>query len=403
MPTLLTRLTSCAFLLALGACAVEDEDTGELDDEEMVERGLKFMNGLKLMNGLKFMNGLQLSDGTSLASGLAVGTGLNPASALTTEAGLSTTTGLFKTAAGQQLLQYVVECALPAGQSITKGTKTFSGAIGVGAAWKTGACDTTCQQQVSACLLARTNEIGTNVLIDMRSSITQIGTGSSGASYTIQEGAFFGNLFSNPPKAFACKGVDGSFGIFEGRTCANGGSCGMVGIGNYCRNACKPGLGKTYYDCVAGGTTYNKVITTYLDPTPYAAGCPAGCDACYNGTCTFICTPGNPCTTQLMDCPAGWDCEALCSGLDSCKNATLDCGGTDSCALTCVDKNACAGAKLTCVEADCDVYCENAESCNAVAATVTGAGDVVMQCTGGLSSGEMCTDSGAGTCTKTGC
>jgi hypothetical protein len=407
--SLLAATCGAALAFASIACAVDDESYEDADDEELVERSIELDEGLKHPTGLEFANGLQLADGTSLAQGLAAATGLGVAAGLDTEAGLSTTTGFMSTLAGQQFVQSLVECALPAGQSITKtdpvkgGKRVFSGAIGVGAAWKTGACDAKCQQQVSACLMARTNAIGPKVLVDMRSPIPQIGTAPAGTKYTIQEGAFFGNLFTNPPKAYTCKGVDGSFGIYESRTCANGGACGFAGLEDHCRDICKPGIGKTYDACKVGTTTYTKPITTYLNPGPYAAGCPAGCDACYDGTCAFICTPDKPCTAETFDCPAGWDCEALCSGSGACKGATLDCVGTNQCSLTCVDDNACTSTKVTCGASDCDVDCENAESCNGVEATVTGAGDVTMQCTGGASNGEACTDAGAGACSMVGC
>ena len=144
------------------------------------------------------------------------------------------------------------------------------------------------------------------------------------------------------------------------------------------------------------------MITTYLDPTPWKAGCPAGCDACYDGTCTFICTSGVPCPNKIMDCPDGWACEAICDGTNACSNATVDCTGAAECHVDCVDANACLAAKVNCGVGDCDMYCDGLDSCKNTTLKVTGAGDATMTCNA-LSVGEACTDLGAGTCTKAGC
>src|SRR5688572_3926090 len=105
-----------------------EEDEAETETEF---RGLSLANGLTLGNGLSLANGLTLGNGLSLANGLS------------TNSGLSTTQGFMTTEAGQDLVKYLVECALPGTSSITKndpvhgGQRTFQGLVGLAPEWRT--------------------------------------------------------------------------------------------------------------------------------------------------------------------------------------------------------------------------------------------------------------------------
>ncbi|HVV49932.1 MAG TPA: hypothetical protein VHO06_09750 [Polyangia bacterium] len=144
--------------------------------------GLDTLNGLAVHNGLVVNNGLVINNGLSLSSGLASGT------------------GLMTTSEGRTQVAYLVRCALPANVSIVKqdqngASYTFSGLIGLAPQWATGACDQTCQENVSACMLAHVNTAGVHIPLWIVSPNSAIGWGLD-PSYPNQEATFFGNIFS---------------------------------------------------------------------------------------------------------------------------------------------------------------------------------------------------------------
>src|SRR5207344_2876251 len=110
--------------------------------------------------------------------------------------GLSSTEGLMTTAAGRTTVEYMVRCALPANTSITKQDQngvsyTFKGSLGFAPEWATGECNTTCQENVSACLIAPGNSSGIHVPLVVVSQAPRIRWGMGG-HYPHQEGSFFG-------------------------------------------------------------------------------------------------------------------------------------------------------------------------------------------------------------------
>lgn len=166
---------------ALAGCAEMEGDVGESTDEATTENGLSTINGLSTRNGLSTINGLSIINGLSTINGLASGT------------------GLMTTAGGRTQIRYIVRCALPATSSITKkdqyGTSyTFNGLLGMAPAWQNNACDTNCQEQVSACLLAHINTAGIHVPLWIVAQHPAVGWGQD-PEFPNQEGAFFGNLF----------------------------------------------------------------------------------------------------------------------------------------------------------------------------------------------------------------
>jgi hypothetical protein len=107
--------TTIAIAINTSACAVTDgREVGAVASSE---HALRSENGLMLRNGLRFDNGLRLLDGELLEHGLAVGHGLSIEHGLSTEAGLSSTSGFLTSAAGQELIMYLVECTLPLGRA----------------------------------------------------------------------------------------------------------------------------------------------------------------------------------------------------------------------------------------------------------------------------------------------
>jgi hypothetical protein len=268
VPARVPRLAFAAVLAAcLPACDLEVEDLGDEGDESF--RGFSLGNGLALGNGLSLSNGLALSNGFSLSNGLALNNGLSLSNGLALSNGLSLSNGFMTTSAGRDLVKYMVECALPAGDTLVKGTYTFNGLVGLAPEWKNGACGTDCQEWVSACLLARTNEKGLHVQIDMRAEHTSIGM-SPTAGYSAQEGAFYGNLFSNPPVAYTCMGDDWIDANLQNRTCTDGAGCAMKNEVGWCDTACTtvsgafPTCGTTMSTLLPGYKEYHNVITTYV-------------------------------------------------------------------------------------------------------------------------------------------
>jgi hypothetical protein len=212
--TIQVGLTFGAIVGLIGCAGQSSEDfqtaTGDLESENGLSLNGLSLNGLSL-NGLS-LNGLALN-GLSL-NGLSL-------NGLTSVGGLSSTTGLMTTAGGREVVKYMAKCALPAGHTLTKQDQngvsySFPGAIGVAPEWETGLCTLDCQERVSACMLAHVNNSGQHIGIWLDGPDNGIGWGSS-TSYPYQEGAFFGNLFSQPWQGYYCSGKDMSSGEVPGR------------------------------------------------------------------------------------------------------------------------------------------------------------------------------------------
>jgi hypothetical protein len=199
--------------LTLAACAAEDDPSLELefrDPPPPPPRGGGYIN-----------NGLQDPQLDAL----------DPAHPLDTEAGLSG--ALLDDPDRLATAAYVVECALPAGVTLTKtvaGVATdFEGALGLAPEWEDEACDEDCQEWVTACLLARLNVTGQTVPLWLKGDHPELGSGTD-LAYPIYEASFFGNLFDDTQ--YMCKGpvVGPLLAQLEGRTCSAtlGGYCDMT-------------------------------------------------------------------------------------------------------------------------------------------------------------------------------
>jgi hypothetical protein len=182
--------------------------------------------------------------------------------------------GEITTSAGRNTLSYLIKCALPAGHSITKVyngvSYSFPGQLGVGAAWETGACNNTCQEMISACVMAHINTSGKHINLWLDSPNT-LGLGRSPA-YPMQESAFFGNIFVSPPKAYFCNGFDWDRGPVAGRIGANQAGAPYVnpfGTNALCKNSCTTvgAIGEAYGSCAG----FNNVVTVFRDFDPTLA------------------------------------------------------------------------------------------------------------------------------------
>jgi len=164
--------------------------------------------------------------------------------------------------AGIMTARYLVRCALKSTDTIgvqdyNRNVVRMTGEIGLAPSWKAGQCDGTCQEKISACLLAFTNGGGQHVMIEMSAwyknadgksgtaddNQLTIGTGHDSA-FPHQEAAFYGNIFTQPPQAYYCAN-DGLFSFIPGlgnvftvdvRAC--GGYVDVLGLGAELFNKC---------------------------------------------------------------------------------------------------------------------------------------------------------------------
>jgi hypothetical protein len=245
---------------------------------------------LATINGLSTINGLTCSNGLSATNGLSVINGLS------TINGLASTYGLMTTASGRNQVAYIVRCALPETESITKtdqygNSYTFPGLIGLAPQWQTGACDLNCQEVVSACLMAHVNTSGVHVPLWIVAQNTAVGWGQN-VEFPNQEGAFFGNVFTlgahgtDPKKApaYYCTGSKYNVNPPQGR------------IGSTQTNPpyVNP-FGSTYASCA---TNYNCATADY----PSQAD---GFKACYGWNNVVTVWRQNATTTLTTTTPPG--------------------------------------------------------------------------------------------------
>jgi hypothetical protein len=151
------------------------------------------------------------------------------------------------------------------------------GALGVASSWATGECDLACQERVSACMLARVNAWGTPVALSVRTSdVVDQGqlTSYELQTYTVEEGAFFGNLFAAEPALYSCTGTGWDEGYFSAdfrRACAHsdwqaaeGADCGAIINTGPCQEVCES-TGLAYINCGDGnGYKTGFVMTVFL-------------------------------------------------------------------------------------------------------------------------------------------
>jgi hypothetical protein len=112
----------------------------------------------------------------------------------------------------RELLTYIVSCALPEEETLTyvadDGTVyDFDGALGLAPEWGRphGRCNETCQQWVSACVLARLDYLGQHVSISIRGQDDALATtAEERAAYTHREATYYGNIFSQPQRFLGC-------------------------------------------------------------------------------------------------------------------------------------------------------------------------------------------------------
>jgi hypothetical protein len=286
MTDTIKRTTWLAASLALASALIGCQPPSGQDANNAVESELVATNGLTMVNGLTMTNGLS---GNGLSGNGLSGNGLLLNPLATT--GINSTTYLMNSADGRSTLSYLVRCALPAGRTITKTDSTgasysFAGGIGLTPQWETGTCDSTCQQWISACMLAHVNTAGIHVPIWIVGQNSYLGWGQS-ASYPNQEGTFFGNIFAlntaGHTDAYYCEGPGFDKTVVDGRLGSNqvGAPYRDLFASGYCHiNGCTAsdsltnGVADGYKACAMGDgamNAWNTMITVWRDNKSYTS------------------------------------------------------------------------------------------------------------------------------------
>jgi hypothetical protein len=207
----------------------------------------------------------------ALTPAMLSGTALDPGAISAPALAAITSTGI-DGYLSRQLLAYTVGCALDGTQSFSftwvdalgeTQSVTDQGWIGLATDWADGPLGADEQTWVSACLAARVNFFGIEVQLSIRGSDAVLATSPAEVSeFPYEEGAFWGNLFTDSPAVYACDDVaDDANSRSQDRVCAagyvtqNGGieSCGIIQRLGSCDTYCEPliGDGGQYYPACA--------------------------------------------------------------------------------------------------------------------------------------------------------
>ena len=175
---------------------------------------------------------------------------------------------LLSTEDGREVFSYIVGCALPDSVTLvanipgapdvapgdfpfscTAGVCEFPGALGLTPSWANTSLDGDGKRWISACMFARCNAHNTSEEISLHGENHALTVApDEEALYTVEEGAFYGNMFTPGHTGiqwYACEGegqASGEFGGLVDRDCTepdpnNPGftQCGFVYAG-HCRN-----------------------------------------------------------------------------------------------------------------------------------------------------------------------
>lgn len=176
-----------------------------------------------------------------------------------------------------ELLSLLIACAIPADTVIDPNGLGFFGEIGLAPNWVTRALTITEKRWISACVIARVSGDFLANAVSLRGIHPALSTNTDEqGGWTLQEGAFYGNIFTaadHPVEWLACKGYNGGNGI--DRICAEPDpsdskltECGFRFAGN-CLDVCKirPPVSTGFYtQCKNGSQPFLEVITVYLAP-----------------------------------------------------------------------------------------------------------------------------------------
>jgi hypothetical protein len=293
-------LLSALWLLGAVACGTEELDA-EPEALAVRHQPLQFENGLSA-NGLS-ANGLS-ANGLS-ANGLSA----NGLSAEDFRSWFSQAP-----AHADMVMQYVVRCAVPAGQSRTythaptQQTFTWHGGLGLTPGWASGQPISLAEQQLlTACLASHVNKYGVSVLISV------LGKTATGQSipytdaelhdYAIKEGCFFGNLFTgqgvfygNDSHLLDDKQSSARACVLSSEHPESMTTCSPMVYTGPCDRICTREPGAPFYTtCTWKGVTYRPITTRIHPDDVYTCG---------DGVCQFTesCGRGTTATSCQKDC-----------------------------------------------------------------------------------------------------
>jgi GLTT repeat (6 copies) len=183
----------------------------------------------------------------------------------------SLTTNALTDPNAQEVLEYIVSCALPPEESVSVTvdgeTYTYQGGLGLAPEWgePNGQCDETCQEWVSGCLIARLDYLGVERPISVRGANPGLATTlTEQAEYPAFEATYFGNVFVSPQQIYGCM-----FPVQrkDPRVCGPSIADCVVTFPGSCNVLCDPELPDfSNPNCSAepGGTPYVGSVTVFL-------------------------------------------------------------------------------------------------------------------------------------------
>ncbi|MEM9487749.1 MAG: hypothetical protein AAGC55_01325, partial [Myxococcota bacterium] len=161
-----------------------------------------------------------------------------------------------------QLLSYLVECALPTGDYVTVHSgaglpRVYRGSLGLAPEWRDEPLGADSARLVSACLAARNNALAEPVTISMRGPGLTV-PAIERELYDVYEGAFWADFFADEPHVKSCRVTAVPF---AGRICSQGQDCGFTYMGD-CADVCsdRDPVSGHYRQCEG----QSAVISTYL-------------------------------------------------------------------------------------------------------------------------------------------
>lgn len=325
------------------------------------------------------------------------------------------------------VIHHMIECALAEGSSVEIPVEggapmTFEGSMGLAPEWADGPCEEACQEWVTSCMMARSNNYGVPVYFLMIGPIPDE-SGEEVAEipeqYSVLEGAFYGNLFVDRGVAYSCRGsgYDPLYNSF--RVCTDPDRpCGMINVGT-CgaingdtaepsdRHACEvqPTKERPFYERCRNRMTlpgeetfpepnklYTRVLTSYVTPSGFRTGLSASGFGTPDGP-TMCGDPLPPARPELPIDP-GPQLPGRCKNEDQCDSEILNCDPQSDagfCTAVCMpspiasfEEEVCGGAGATCLEA----FDGSGACLRSCVATANGGG--------GCAKGFVCTRSATG-------
>jgi hypothetical protein len=172
----------------------------------------------------------------------------------------------------QEVLQFIVSCALPPQESVSftvdGETYTDVGGLGLAPEWGQpgGQCDETCQEWVSGCLIARLDYLGVEREISVRGANPALATTpSERLQYPAFEATYFGNVFGSSQQIYGCMMPQQRN---DPRVCGSSITNCVVTFPGTCNVLCDPALEPDFAfpNCRTepGGTPFVGSVTVHL-------------------------------------------------------------------------------------------------------------------------------------------